>query len=197
MSFRKCLLSQEIENTVAGKKPSNILLAGAIACLLVSGHAMAMTDKDGDGVPDSVEIAEGTDPDLATSFLDSDGDSAPDYLDIDSDGDDVPDVLEYGRDPYIDADADGVPVYLDDNDNDPNIGNADGRVQVRFDPDNNNTAAFQDSTHNHEVDSDGDGVHDSIEISEGTDESSALSFLDTSLSTYQKLGIPTAMAFPI
>jgi hypothetical protein len=177
MRFNRKLLDAELKRAIQQRR--NYALIGPLVCLLAVSPAYAMTDKDGDGVPDEFEIAEGTDPDNPANFLDSDGDGIPDYVDLDSDGDAVPDYLEYGGNPYLDTDGDGTPVYLDDDDSDPAIVNDDGKVEVTFDPDNNGTAAFQDSVHNHEVDSDGDTVPDSIEISEGTDESSASSFLDT------------------
>lgn len=158
---------------------SGLLITGSLFWLGFSGHTLAMTDTDSDGVPDEVELAEGTDPAEPLNFLDSDGDEQADYIDIDSDGDNVPDVLEYGRNPYLDLDTDGIPAYLDDDDSDAAVGDVDGKVHVAFDPDGNNTAAFQDTVHNHEVDSDGDSVPDSIEIAEGTNEADAASFIDT------------------
>jgi len=91
----------------------SILLTSVLLFLGASMSGFAMTDADGDTVPDDIEVAEGTNPNNPADFLDSDGDGSPDYTDQDSDGDSVPDLLEYGGDPYLDADMDGVPVYLD------------------------------------------------------------------------------------
>ncbi|HEV2805023.1 MAG TPA: VWA domain-containing protein [Chthoniobacterales bacterium] len=55
-------------------------------------------DKDGDGIPDSVE-----------GSSDADGDGIPNDRDLDSDGDDHPDRAEGTKD----LDCDGVPNFLD------------------------------------------------------------------------------------
>jgi len=105
------------------KRSSRIHLMSGLVLLSLAGVASANGDADTDGVPDLVEIAEGTNPVDAANFLDSDGDSIPDYLDPDSDGDSVPDVSEFGGAAYADVDGDGVPAYLDDNDKDVSVGN--------------------------------------------------------------------------
>ncbi|WP_100630289.1 MBG domain-containing protein [Algoriphagus formosus] len=91
-------------------------------------------DSDGDGVPDDVELADGTDPNDPDDFRDSDGDGVPDqveedagtdpndssdYPDTDEDG--VPDYVEdrEGSNPnngsdFLDSDGDGVPDYVQD-----------------------------------------------------------------------------------
>lgn len=97
-------------------------------------------DTDGDGVSDATEAAEGTN--LADSDQDGDGiineaegaddpdgDSLPNFLDLDSDNDGIPDIVENGRadtdnnglldtaesptDVLFDADEDGIPNMLD------------------------------------------------------------------------------------
>ncbi len=125
-------------------------------------------DTDGDGVPDSVELTDGTDPNDAGDYRDTDGDGVPDHVEtvddgtdpdnandyVDSDGDGVPDYVEanvYGTDPQVadsgDTDGDGVPDYQETY--------VDGT-----DPDD--AAAFTDS--------DSDGVPDYVEINAyGTD----------------------------
>mgnify|MGYP000411443009 CR=1 FL=1 len=90
-------------------------------------------DSDGDGVPDTDEQAQGTNPYDSGSFLDSDGDGVPDYIEnqqgtnpsnaasfLDSDGDGVPNYVEQrqGTNPayvssYLDSDGDGVPDYVE------------------------------------------------------------------------------------
>ncbi|WP_338224309.1 MBG domain-containing protein [Algoriphagus confluentis] len=89
-------------------------------------------DRDGDGVPDDVELEEGTNPADKDDFLDSDGDGVPDFVENeqgtdpndpddqqDGDGDGVPDFVEnqQGTDPndpadFLDTDGDGIPDYL-------------------------------------------------------------------------------------
>ncbi|MDR1068556.1 MAG: DUF6273 domain-containing protein, partial [Clostridiales Family XIII bacterium] len=65
-------------------------------------------DSDGDGVPDYVEIEEGTDPNDATSFKDTDGDGVPDYVE-EQDGTDPTD-----KNSFKDVNGDGIPDYNED-----------------------------------------------------------------------------------
>ena len=75
-----------------------------VALMFLTGVVQAAgPDTDGDGVPDTVEVAEQTDPNNAANFLDSDGDTVPDILDNDSDGDSVLDRNEFGGNPYRDT----------------------------------------------------------------------------------------------
>ncbi|MHA8075267.1 Ig-like domain-containing protein [Aquirufa sp. TARAVU-A1A] len=106
-------------------------------------------DSDGDGVPDTDEQAQGTNPYDAGSFLDTDGDGVPDYIEN-----------QQGTNPnsatsFLDADGDGVPNYVEQHQgtNPANISSY--------------------------LDSDGDGVPDYVEIRQGTDPHNATSFLDT------------------
>ncbi|GAA3946297.1 hypothetical protein GCM10022278_01850 [Allohahella marinimesophila] len=90
-------------------------------------------DTDGDGVPDDVEVSQGTDPGLEDEFKDTDGDGIPDYVETvvdqtdpnddekfkDSDGDGVPDYVEINKDStdpldagsFLDTDGNGVSDY--------------------------------------------------------------------------------------
>merc|ERR1719193_2598273 len=85
--------------------------------------APAMTDSDGDGIPDDQD--EDDDGDGIPDHLDNDddgdgipdedegdddGDGIPDHLDNDDDGDGIPD------DDEVDSDGDGVPDHLDNDD---------------------------------------------------------------------------------
>lgn len=99
-------------------------------------------DTDGDGISDAVEVSEGTslnntDEDgdgilnSAEGSIDSDGDSVPNFADLDSDNDGIPDIIENGRsdtdnngqldatdenaasDALFDADQDGISNLLD------------------------------------------------------------------------------------
>ena len=68
---------------------------------------MILGDSDGDGVPDDVEIRDGTDPNNPSSVKDSDGDGVPDYVEIGS-----------GTNPNspsdaIDSDGDGLSDYYE------------------------------------------------------------------------------------
>ena len=81
-------------------------------------------DSDGDGISDATEVAEGSNPanndedgdgilNSAEGTADTDGDSVPDFTDLDSDNDGIPDIIENGR---VDADNNGK---LDDTDQIP------------------------------------------------------------------------------
>lgn len=72
-----------------------------------------MKDTDGDGVLDTFELAEGTDPTSATSYLSVSG-NTPDAVSIDADADGISNSQESaGINPYGDNNSDGVPNYLD------------------------------------------------------------------------------------
>ncbi len=143
-------------------------------------------DTDGDGIPDAVEKGPGVAPD-------TDGDGIPDYKDLDSDNDGILDSVENAACvPAVmpcDIDGDGIPNYLDldsDNDGISDVieaggidGNADGKVDGAVDaqgipvaanggltpPNTDGTGA----SNPYDVDSDGDGIPDSIEGTRDTD----------------------------
>ena len=140
-------------------------------------------DTDGDGVPDGVEVTEGTGPLDANSYKDTDGDLVPDFVETaegtatgnslnykDSDKDGVPDYIELrdGTDPndaadFKDTDGGGVPDYVEAV-LFPNMGLAATNPTVRGDD---------------AQDTDGDGVPDYQEFLEGTDPKDPSSFLDS------------------
>ena len=134
-------------------------------------------DTDRDGVPDSVEVAENTDPSSATSFRDTDNDGVADFTDADSDGDGVWNLFESGAFPYYDRDGDAVPAYLDDNDYNEQVSNNDNRVESLFDANNNGIADFTEAETSI-LDTDGDGVPDSVEAADTTGITDDGSFLD-------------------
>ncbi|KHJ37007.1 hypothetical protein PBAC_27830 [Pedobacter glucosidilyticus] len=132
-------------------------------------------DSDGDGIVDSQEIADGTNPNDANSYKDTDGDGVPDYIEIkegtnptaagdakDTDGDGIPDYIEIkeGTNPTSpgdgkDSDGDGIPDY----------------IEIK---EGTNPASGGDAK-----DTDGDGVPDYIEIKEGTNPTAAGDAKDT------------------
>jgi len=94
--------------------------------------------------------------------VDTDGDGAPDFLDLDSDNDGIPDAVEAGNDPKnpVDTDKDGTPDFRDidsDNDGIPDSIEAGKDPAVPVDTDKDGTPDFRD------LDSDNDGITDAIE----------------------------------
>ena len=83
-------------------------------------------DRDGDGVPDTVEC-----PGAVVPCPDTDGDGTPDIDDTDDDGDGLPTVDERPGGGDVDTDGDGTPDYLDpddDGDGVPTLMEAPGGV---------------------------------------------------------------------
>ena len=123
-------------------------------------------DTDNDGIPDSVEADHNTD---------TDSDDFPDYRDLDSDGDGIFDIVEAGGG-HLDTNNDGtINNFVDTNGSglddriDPNNG---GTALPVPDTDNNGTPNFQD------LDSDGDGISDSIEGTEDFDGDGTPNYID-------------------
>jgi len=142
-------------------------------------------DSDDDGVSDSVEETNGTDPLKA----DSDGDGVNDGVektdgtdplkaDSDNDGVDDGDEKANGSDPLkTDSDSDGV----DDGDE-----KANGTDPLKADSDDDgisDSAEKTDGTNPLKSDSDGDGVIDGTEKSDKTDALDNCSFLKNSQTT--------------
>jgi len=140
-------------------------------------------DTDKDGVPDSVEQTNGTNPNDGTDAKDTDGDGVPDYVEVqqgtnpnnandatDTDGDGVPDYVEtvlwpnqglpagnstVAGEEDRDTDGDGVPDYQE--------------VVDGTNPKNDTDTK----------DTDGDGVPDYVEVQQGTNPSNASDAKDT------------------
>ncbi len=82
------------------------------------------TDTDGDGIVGNADLAPALFGSAGTPTpLDTDGDTLPNYRDLDSDNDGILDLTESGR-TLTDADSNGV-VDGTDTDNDGIVGNAD------------------------------------------------------------------------
>ena len=133
-------------------------------------------DTDGDGIDDlyDVDSTGGTDAngdgiDDAVSVLDTDGDGIPDYLDIDSDNDGINDVIEAGG---VDADNDGVVDGFVDTDGN-GIDDATQSTPLP-DPDTDGDGIVDHL----DVDSDNDGIPDSVEGNIDTDGDGIPDYLD-------------------
>ncbi len=110
-------------------------------------------DSDNDGIPNSVEDADG---DGWLNDDDTDGDGHPDYLDVDADGDGMTDDNEVGGDPSnpVDSDGDGLPDHLDlDSDGDGLPDNVEAQPTASY------TAPSG-------LDTDGDGIDDAYDQSD-------------------------------
>ena len=119
----------------------------------------SLADRDGDQVPDSVEILNGTNPSDATDFPDHDRDRIPDYIDSDDDNDGIADVVEGSSD----ADADGIANMFDTDSDGDGVSDAD---EGMADIDGNALPNFLDSNTQSTVpanDQDSDGIADEVE----------------------------------
>jgi gliding motility-associated-like protein len=81
--------------------------ANYLAASITATLTVILGDSDGDGVPDDVEVREGTDPNNPSSVKDSDGDGVPDFVEIGN-----------GTNPSspsdaIDSDGDGLSDYYE------------------------------------------------------------------------------------
>jgi hypothetical protein len=123
------------------------------------------------GIADSIDSAETYTATVPTP-VDTDGDSVPDYRDLDSDNDSLGDLQESGITGLVDANTDGV-VDGPDSDADGIMDSADGNDTARGDqadplpvdqpaPDMDSTPDYRD------LDSDGDGTTDISEAGRGT-----------------------------
>jgi len=72
----------------------------------------SLSDGDGDGVPDIVEVQQWTDPTNSWSYLDTDGDLIPNYTDGDDDGDGSIDSVEQAAPNAWDYNNDGLDDVL-------------------------------------------------------------------------------------
>jgi hypothetical protein len=122
----------------------------------------APTDTDSDGIPDTFDVDDDNDGilDIAEGTGDADGEGIPDNLDLDSDGDGIPDVIEAGG---ADSNGDGlIDCYMSIGSS--NV-NASGLViclggvgLLNIDTDGDGKPNSQD------LDSDNDGITDILEV---------------------------------
>lgn len=125
-----------------------------------------LSDTDGDGVPDGQELIEGTNPLDPLSFLDTDSDGIPNFVEINV----------HGTNPNeADSDFDGLSDFDEINihGTNPNAADSDGDGV----PDNIEIAQGTDpNDENDFLDTDGDGFPDYVEIQEGSDPNDPMSF---------------------
>ena len=112
---------------------------------------ISANDPDGNGV------LNGQNPVAVVTPVDTDGDSVPDFLDLDSDNDGIKDLIESGFTGLVDADNNGV-VDGPDADNDGIQDSADG-----------NDAAFGSSSLTAPKNTDGDGAPDYRDLDSDND----------------------------
>lgn len=123
-------------------------------------------DSDGDGVPDSIESIDGTDPNNPNDFKDSDGDGVPDLVEtaegtdpndpasiLDSDGDNISDYIERGGD----KDGDGIGDEFESS-----VTDTDGN-NIKDDLDTDADGDGITDTVEGVIDSDGDGIPDFLD----------------------------------
>ena len=160
-------------------------------------------DSDNDGIPDTVEAqptatynapgaidpatgipAIGSDTDGIDAPENTDGTDNPDYLDLDADNDGVFDIVETGN-AALDTDGDGQTNEIVGNngltnsmDNDPFYLDPDGLLDdpTALPNDQDPTTAEVDYREN-PLDSDGDGVLDNQEVTDGTDTNDPCDFI--------------------
>ncbi len=115
-------------------------------------------DADGDGIQDSADGNDAVFGDANNPAVrDTDGDSVPDFRDLDSDNDGINDITESGHPGLIDANNDGV-VDGPDTDADGIQDSADG-----------NDSVFGDANQLTPRDTDGDGVPDHRDLDSDND----------------------------
>ncbi|RKZ92303.1 MAG: hypothetical protein DRQ43_09190, partial [Gammaproteobacteria bacterium] len=132
----------------------------------VTDTDISSPDSDGDGVPDAIEISNGTDPNDANDFLDSDGDGVPDLIEA-AEGTDPNDPLS-----ILDSDGDKVSDYIERGGDKDGDGIGDEFESSITDTDGNNIKDDLDD------DADGDGITDTVEGLTDTDGDGIPDFLD-------------------
>ncbi|MFD2035242.1 gliding motility-associated C-terminal domain-containing protein [Belliella marina] len=95
---------QEIQDTTVYLKSFSFKESTPIAFTISTNRL----DSDEDGVPDIIEIREGTDPKDPNDYLDTDGDKVPDYIE------NIQNTNPLDPISYLDSNQDGVSDYVRD-----------------------------------------------------------------------------------
>ena len=135
-------------------------------------------DDDNDGYDDTVETAEGTDPEDENSTpADLDGDFIPDSSDPDRDGDGISNTDEAtnGTDPDdADTDSDGISDGTEGTTDSDSDGTIDALESNTNDTDSDGVTDQSDTANNDgSNDTDGDGISNANETAVGTDPENA------------------------
>ncbi len=125
-------------------------------------------DADGDGIVDELDGALGFGDDEYVAPTDTNGDNTPDYQSLDSDGDTILDLIE-GDSGCVD---DTAPAGTCDGADSNGDGLADDAAAATPDGDSDTHADYQD------LDSDNDGLLDSVEGTDDTDGDGFPNYLD-------------------
>ena len=158
------------------------------------------TDSDNDGLTDTYEQTNGTNP----FNPDTDGDGENDAAEIggnlasplDTDGDGVIDALESS---ITDTDGDGVPNETDPANTNPCVPNAAAAACLAFDSDGDGLTNAQEATlgtNPNPADTDGDGENDAAEVGGNvasplnTDGDSVIDALESSVTDTDGDGVP-------
>jgi gliding motility-associated-like protein len=145
------------KNGIAGTG-SPIVNVQGVPMVANGGSGYGEIDTDGDSKPDYKDLDSDGDgiSDITEGIVDTDADGIGNWRDADSDGDGISDKLEG----VVDTDGDGKSDYIDtDSDND---GISD-KIEGTFDTDGDGKGDWRD------LDSDNDGISDKIEGTVDTD----------------------------
>lgn len=127
-------------------------------------------DLDGDGILNTDETANGTDPNNPDTDGDGENDGAETGTDpsnpLDTDGDGIIDALESS---ILDTDNDGVNNEADPANTDPCIPNVNAGPCDQDSDGLTNTEETAEGTNPTNPDTDGDGINDGTEVDNGTD----------------------------
>lgn len=149
------------------------------------GSEIMLSDTDGDGVSDGLEVGHNY-----NAPLDTDGDGRLNLLDEDDDGDGIPSIIE-GTD---DTDGDGVANFLDQDSDADGISDHDEAGLSMLDADHDRVDDKFDADITGGQDANGDGIDDSVVLAD-TNQNGVADFLEnTSLALAEKPKVNAKLA---